>query len=218
MIVHVTGKNMDLGDALRGRIQAEMEAGVEKYFDRSGQAQVFVSPDGSGYRVDCNVNLASGRTIISHGHGGDAHAAFDDALTKIEKRVRRYKRKLRNHKVPGGKASNPGPEETVPLVVLAAPTDDHDEADDDLARPEDFEGIIDSEPQPVVIAESQTAMPTMTVAMAVLELDMRGYPVVLFRNAGSGAASLVYRRPDGNVGWVDLDRAQGTRKGDAQAA
>ncbi len=211
MNVQVTGKQMNLGEALRTRIADEMEAGVAKYFDRGGDANVFVMPDGSGYRVDCTVNLASGRTVISHGHGGDAHAAFDDALTKIEKRVRRYKRKLRNHHVPGGKASNPGPEETTPLIVLAAPT----EADEDEADASDFEGLVDSEPQPMIIAETLAALPTLTVAGAVLELDMRGYPVVMFRNAAHGGIAVVYRRPDGNIGWIDPER---TRNGESRAA
>jgi ribosomal subunit interface protein len=215
MNVQVTGKNMNLGEALRSRIVSELESGIDKYFERGAQdANVFVTPDGSGYRVDCTVNLASGRTVISHGHGGDAHAAFDDALTKIEKRVRRYKRKLRNHHVPGGKASNPGPDETAPLIVLQTPSYEDDDGDD-LATREDFEGIVDSEPQPMIIAETVTSLPTLTVSMAVLELDLRGYPVLMFRNAGHGGISLVYRRPDGNIGWIDPER---TRNGESRAA
>ena len=215
MNVQVTGKNMNLGDALRSRIVSELESGIDKYFERGAQdANVFVTPDGSGYRVDCTVNLASGRTVISHGHGGDAHAAFDDALTKIEKRVRRYKRKLRNHHVPGGKAANPGPDETAPMIVLQAPRDD-EEDDDDLATREDFAGIVDGEPQPMIIAETVTSLPTLTVSMAVLELDLRGYPVLMFRHAGHGGISLVYRRPDGNIGWIDPER---TRNGESRAA
>ncbi len=215
MNVQVTGKNMNLGDALRSRIVSELESGIDKYFERGAQdANVFVTPDGSGYRVDCTVNLASGRTVISHGHGGDAHAAFDDALTKIEKRVRRYKRKLRNHHVPGGKAANPGPDETAPMIVLQAPRDD-EEDDDDLATREDFAGIVDGEPQPMIIAETVTSLPTLTVSMAVLELDLRGYPVLMFRHAGHGGISLVYRRPDGNIGWIDPER---TRNGARRAA
>ena len=213
MDVQVTGKHMDLGDALRGRIATELEAGVEKYFDRGGSANVTVMSEGAGYRVDTTVNLASGQQLVGHGQGGDAHAAFSDALTKIEKRVRRYKRRLRNHKVPGGKASNPGPEETVPLVVLAATEDEGDEDNFDASE---FDGVVSHDPQPVIVAESEAPLPTLTVAMAVLELDLRGYPVVPFRNASSGAASVVYRRPDGNVGWIDLDAR--TRKGDARAA
>ena len=215
MNVQVTGKNMNLGDALRSRIVSELESGIDKYFERGAQdANVFVTPDGSGYRVDCTVNLASGRTVISHGHGGDAHAAFDDALTKIEKRVRRYKRKLRNHHGPGGKAANPGPDETAPMIVLQAPRDD-EEDDDDLATREDFAGIVDGEPQPMIIAETVTSLPTLTVSMAVLELDLRGYPVLMFRHAGHGGISLVYRRPDGNIGWIDPER---TRNGESRAA
>lgn len=211
MNVQVTGKQMNLGEALRTRIAEEMETGVAKYFERGGDANVSVMADGAGYRVDCTVNLASGRTVISHGSGGDAHAAFSDALTKIEKRVRRYKRRLRNHHVPGGKASNPGPEETTPLIVLAAPS----EADEDAADASDFEGLVDGEPQPMIIAETLAALPTLTVAGAVMELDMRGYPVVMFRSAAHGGIGVVYRRPDGNIGWIDPER---TRNGESRAA
>ncbi len=204
MNVSVSGKNMNVGEALRSRIEAELSDGISKYFERGGDAAVSVSPDGHGYRVDCTVNLASGRTIIGHGHGGDAHAAFDDVLGKIQTRVRRYKRKLKNHHIPGGKGANPDAEETLPLIVLQAPGDD-DADDDDQAAGQDGNGADD---QPLVIAETETPIRSMTVSMAVLELDLRGYPVLLFRNVAHGGLSLVYRRPDGNIGWIDPQRMQ----------
>ncbi|MDP8916331.1 MAG: HPF/RaiA family ribosome-associated protein, partial [Pseudomonadota bacterium] len=165
---------------------------VSKYFERGGSAEVRVNPEGHGFRVDCQVNLASGQLLVSHGMGGDAHAAFDDALTKIEKRVRRYKRKLKNHHQTAGKAANGGAEETIPYIVLQAPGDDDDSGD--------------GADEPLVVAESDAPLRSMTVAMAVLELDLSGRPVLLFRNVAHGGLAVVYKRGDGNIGWIDPQR------------
>jgi ribosomal subunit interface protein len=197
MEVTVSGHQMDVGDALRSRIVNELSTNVEKYFDRSGAAEVRINPEGHGYRVDVQVNLASGQLLVSHGAGGDAHAAFDDALTKIEKRVRRYKRRLKNHHVPGGKASNPGAEESIPYIVLQGAQGEGEEPDDDGAE---------GGSEPLVVAETEAPLRTMTVAMAVLELDLSGRPVLLFRNAAHGGLAVVYQRPDGNIGWIDPQR------------
>ena len=191
MDVQVSGHQMDVGDALRSRIVDELSTNVEKYFERSGSAEVRINPEGHGYRVDVSVNLASGQLLVSHGAGGDAHTAFDDALTKIEKRVRRYKRRLKNHKIPGGKASTPeaAEVESSRYIVLDGGGDDAEE--EDVAS------------EPMVVAETEVPLRTLTVAMAALELDLSGRPVLLFRNAAHGGLSVVYQRPDGNIGWID---------------
>jgi ribosomal subunit interface protein len=188
---------MDVGDALRSRIVNELSTNVEKYFERSGSAEVRINPEGHGYRVDVSLNLASGQFLVSHGMAGDAHTAFDDALAKIEKRVRRYKRRLKNHKIPGGKTSNPEAEveESSRYIVLQGAAE---EADEELG-------------EPLVVAETETPLRTLTVAMAVLELDLSGRPVLLFRNAAHGGLSVVYQRPDGNVGWIDPQQINGQR-------
>jgi ribosomal subunit interface protein len=196
MDVIVSGHQMNVGDALSTRIAEELSDRIEKYFERGGTAEVRVNPEGHGYRVDVSVDLASGQHLDSHGVGGDAHGAFDDALDKIEKRVRRYKRKLRNHHKPAGKAINGGGVETTPYIVLQAP-DDGDEADDGGAEGGD---------EPLVIAETEAPLRAMTVAMAVLELDLSGRPVLLFRNAAHGGLAVIYRRSDGNIGWIDPQR------------
>ena len=199
MDVTVSGHQMNVGDALSTRIADELSAHIEKYFERGGSADVRVNPDGHGFRVDVSLNLASGQHLDSHGGGGDAHAAFDDALIKIEKRVRRYKRKLRNHHQTAGKAINGdgGNTETTPYIVLQGRSDDEDDLDDGGAEGSD---------EPLVIAETEAPLRSMTVAMAVLELDLSGRPVLLFRNAGHGGLAVVYRRGDGNIGWIDPQR------------
>ena len=204
MEIQVSGHQMDVGDALRSRIVNELSEGVAKYFDRGGSAEVRINPDGHGFRVDVSLHLASGQFLVSHGVGGDAHTAFDDALTKIEKRVRRYKRKLKNHHVPGGKASNPGPDETIPYVVLQGLAEEQEE--DDGAQ---------GGGEPLVVAETEAPLRSMTVAMAVLELDLSGRPVLLFRNVAHGGLAVVYQRPDGNIGWIDPQRLKAAGAGAA---
>ena len=207
MEVTVSGHQMNVGDALSTRIADELSTNIEKYFDRGGTADVRVNPEGHGYRVDVSVNLASGQHLDSHGMGGDAHGAFDDALAKIEKRVRRYKRKLRNHHRPAGKAVNGdgGAAETTPYIVLQGVTDD-DEAETD-------DGGAEGGNEPLVIAETEAPIRALTVAMAVLELDLSGRPVLLFRNAAHNGLSVIYRRSDGNIGWIDPQRMSSANGG-----
>jgi len=206
MQVQVSGKHVDVGEALGSRISQELEDGVGKYFERGGQdAEVVVSKDGHGFKVDCWVRLASGQSLVTTGLGGDAHAAFTDSLEKLEKRVRRYKRRLKDHHI-GPKGLSPEKTEMAAAsvarsIVLRNPDDDVEDSLFDTA------GEADG-PPPVgmVIAESVSEIRTITVGRAVLELDMTGYPVVLFKNAAHGGLSVVYRRPDGNVGWIDPER------------
>jgi len=204
MQVQVSGKHVDVGEALGSRISQELEEGVGKYFERGGEnAEVVVSKDGFGFKVDCWVRLASGQTLVTTGTGGDAHSAFTESLDKLEKRVRRYKRRLKDHHS-GPKGLSPektenAAREVAHSIVLRDP----DSVEDDTFGDTDVDG-----PPPVgmVIAETQSEIRTITVGRAVLELDMTGYPVVLFRNAAHGGLSVVYRRPDGNVGWIDPER------------
>ena len=205
MRIQVAGRHMDVGEALRTRIESELASGVGKYFNRATDAVVTVGKNGSAkngdaIEVDCTVHLSSGISLQAEGHGGDAHSAFDDALSKLEKRVRRYKRRLRNHHADN---KSPLPAEDAAAYVLA-PTEAENEADAGASA--------DAEPAPLVIAETKVTVRTMTVSTAVTQLDLSESPVLLFRNAGNGGLNLVYRRSDGNVGWIDPERA-GARPG-----
>ncbi|KQW86768.1 ribosome hibernation-promoting factor, HPF/YfiA family [Brevundimonas sp. Root1279] len=205
MQIQVSGKHVDVGEALGSRISQELQDGIGKYFERGAQdAEVVVSKDGYGFKVDCWVRLASGQSLVTTGHGGDAHAAFTDSLDKIEKRVRRYKRRLKDHHI-GPKGLSPektedAAREVARSLVLRSPDEVEDTDFGEAGKPD--------EPPPtgMVIAETEHEIRTLTVGRAVMELDMTGYPVVLFRNAGHGGLSVVYRRPDGNVGWIDPER------------
>lgn len=197
MQVQVSGKHVDVGEALRTRVSDEVTSTIGKYFDRGGTADVVVAKDGFNFKVDCTIRLDSGQMLQSHGEGGDAHAAFSTALGKIETRVRRYKRRLKSHSV----QANARRDETAALYVLRSP-DDEDEVED--WGESDGHGA----PSGMIIAESEETLKTMTVSMAVMELDLTESRTIVFRNAAHGGLSVVYRRPDGNIGWIDPERTQ----------
>ncbi|WP_420393622.1 ribosome hibernation-promoting factor, HPF/YfiA family [Acuticoccus sp.] len=202
MPVTIAGKNMDVGAALRQRVEERIEGAVEKYFDGNSSGQVAITKTGAGFEADCTVHLDTGVVLKTSASAGDATAAFEQAADRIEKRLRRYKRRLKAH--------NHGPtsaevEAAANYTVLAAP-----EEDEELA--ENY--------APLVVAETPTRIRTMTVSMAVLELDLIDAPALMFANAANGALNVVYRRADGNVGWIDPSLAEGgapTPKGAASA-
>lgn len=196
MRIQVAGRQMDVGEALRTRIEGELASGVGKYFDRATDAVVTVAKNGGGsqFEGDCLVHLPSGISLQSQGHGGDAHSAFGEAMEKLEKRVRRYKRRLRNHHADN---KSPLPAEEAPAYVLAPLQEDTDAGEDAPA----------ADSAPLVIAENTVSVRTMTVSTAVLQLDLTDQPALLFRNAAHGGFNVVYRRPDGNIGWIDPERA-----------
>jgi ribosomal subunit interface protein len=197
MQVQVSGKHVDVGDALRTRISEELFTSIGKYFGRGGDAEVVLSRDGHGFRIDCEVTLASGQQLQSHGLGGDAHDAFGQALAKIETRIRRYKRRLKSH----ASAAEAKAAEVAASYVLRAPTDESDL--------EEWDESADAKPPAaMVVAESQSELRSMTVAMAVMQLDLTEEPAIVFRNAAHGGLSVVYRRGDGNIGWIDPERTK----------
>ena len=208
MQVQVSGKHVAVGDALTSRITDDVSACIGRYFERGGlDADIVVSRDGHAFRVDCIVRLASGQQLDSHGGGLDAYAAFDVALGKIERRIKRYKRRLKNHHRPGLKETS----ETAAHFILLAPESEDDQGGwDDQAEASDHRP-----PSSVVIAETLAAIKTLTVSMAVLELDLTESQTIVFRNAAHGGLSVVYRRPDGNIGWIDPERTKPMAGADA---
>ena len=203
MDVNVSGKHMDVGDALRTRIAEELTERVGRYFERGGEADVFVGKEGHSVCVDVVVRLANGQRLVAKGMGGDAHSAFDAALTKIETRIRRYKRRLVAHKPHNGGGSTTRSE--VAAYTVLRPGDE----EDDLVGDGDYgqDGSAgNGAPGSAIIAESQAEVKSLTVGGAVMELELTEANAVMFRNLAHGGLSVVYRRPDGNIGWIDPAR------------
>lgn len=189
MQIQITGKHMDLGEALRGRIETGLEAAVSKYFNRTGDARVFVSQQGPFVEVDCNVHLPSGIILQSTGKAGDPYAALEDSLDKMEKRVRRYKRRLKDHHA--GNTTFP----SEPAAESVIQVNGYDtEAEEELPEASDA---------PLTVAETAVHIRTMSVSEAVMQLELQEVPALMFRNAGHGRLNMVYRRPDGHISWVD---------------
>jgi ribosomal subunit interface protein len=189
MQIQITGKHMELGTAMRGRIEAGLEATVAKYFNRTGEASVFVSQHGPFVEVDCNVHLPSGIVLQSTGRADDPYAALEVSLDKMEKRVRRYKRRLKDHHAA---APQPLPAQAASEILLQA--QDTEESEDTG---------IEAGDAPLTVAETSVSIRTMSVSEAVMQLELQDVPALMFRNAGHDGLNMVYRRPDGHIGWVD---------------
>ena len=191
MPFRVSGKNLDIGEALRERVSARIVEALSKYFDGGYYGHVTVEKEGFGFRTECAVHLDSGITLHTEANAADAYASADQAALRIEKRLRRYKRRLKDRHAArhNGAAVTDLAGIDAPSYVIEAP-----------AHESDDEG---AEFNPVIIAESTTILKQLSVSEAVMDLDMTGAPVLVFRHASNGRVNLVYRRPDGNVGWVD---------------
>lgn len=190
--LRVTGHGLDLGEALRGRVEDRMAATLSKYLDDhmndSCTGHVTLRRDGTSYRTDCVVHLVSGLTLEASGNAHDPHASFEQTADRLEKRLRRYKHRLKDH----GAASHNGAAIEAAYAVFAAP----DEGEGD--EPDNEEGE-----HPPVVAESTKTLRRQSVSEAVTALDLTGAPVVVFVHAGTGRVNVVYRRSDGAIGWVD---------------
>jgi len=183
MTLRVSGKNLDIGEALRQHVLGKVEATVARYFGGSVGGHVVMTREGSGYRSECTLRLSSGMSLHAEGRAREPYLCFDQAADKIEKRLRRYKMRLKDH---GGVAG--AGRGKVANYVVEAPQDEEEPAG----------GF-----NPVVVAEGTDELKSLSVASAVAELDLTGAPVVVFQHAGSGRVNVVYRRPDGAIGWLD---------------
>ena len=188
MPFRVSGKNIDVGDALRQRINERIAQAMSKYFDGGYSGHVTVTRDGFGFRTECAIHLDSKITLHAEGTAADAYASADQAALRVEKRLRRYHRRLKDHRP--DHADNRAAIDATSYIIAAPELEQEAEAELD-----DF--------TPVIIAESATWLRQLSVSEAVMELDMTGAPVVVFRHAASGGINVVYRRSDGHFGWID---------------
>ncbi len=181
MPLKVSGKNLDIGEALRTHVETAVAEVAARYFNGGYSGHVVLEPEGSGYRCEAALHVDSGAVLHTSGAAHEPRLAVEKALDRLEKRLRRHKSRLKSH-------DSRGDAMDATSYVLAA-TGDEDEL------PVDY--------SPAIIAEEPTALQTLTVGGAVLAMDFAGTEVLAFRNAGHGGLNVVYRRPDGNIGWID---------------
>lgn len=188
MQLSVNGKQIDIGDSLRQHIDQSLSTIFSKYFGDAIEASVTLSREGHMYRAQLFAHVGRGIEVTARGEADRPYAAFDGAADRLSKRLRRYKRRLRDHHKENGGALEAT---AARQYVLAA------EDTGDSEAPERADG------EPAVIAEMQAEIPTLTVSEAVMRLDLAELTAMLFRNRAHGGLNMIYRRPDGNVGWVD---------------
>ena len=186
MDISIIGKNMDVGDALRTHASDNLLDIVEKYFTHAIDATVVFARDGGALKAVISVHPGPrGLVVQSSAAGADAYGAFDGALERVSKQLRRYKRRLTNHHQKARAAEDMLPAQQ--YVIQPETSDDE--------PPEDA--------PPVIIAEMETEIASLSVSEAVMRLDLADAPLVMFRNSAHGGLNVVYRRVDGNIGWID---------------
>lgn len=185
MVLRISGRNVDIGQALRTRIDETVTAAIRKYFNGGFSGQVTVARSGRGFETECAIHLDTGIVFEAQGADADANRSFDQAGDRLEKRLRRYKRRLKDYKAGRHEMSRDAAGGAA--YILAAPSDE--EIDEDYA--------------PAIIAETRLDVPTLSVSAAVEQLDRTDSPVVIFRNTTHGRVNVVFRRKDGNFGWLD---------------
>ncbi len=186
MRYQISGKQIDIGEALQTHVKAEMGEVIEKYAQRPTECIVVFSRVAHEFVCESVIHLSTGLTAQAKGHAGEIYAAFESCREKMDKQLRRYKRRLRSHHR----------DRTAPVefdggssYILASSEEPEDTEPDTL--------------QPVVIAEMETKIPSITVGEAVMQLELAGHRMLVFRNEGHGGVNVVYRRDDGNIGWID---------------
>jgi ribosomal subunit interface protein len=186
MRYQISGKQIDVGEALQTHVKAELGEVIEKYAQRPTECVVVFSRSAHEYVCEAVVHLSTGLTAQAKGHATEIYAAFESSREKMDKQLRRYKRRIRNHH---NNRSTPVEFGEASSYILAASEEIEDVEPDTL--------------QPVVIAEMETKVPSITVGEAVMQLELAGQRMLVFRNEGHGGVNVVYRRDDGNIGWID---------------
>jgi ribosomal subunit interface protein len=192
MQITVSGKQVDLSDALQTRVSKQMDTIAGKYFDHALEAHVTFSRARSFFTCDINVHAGRGLQLRGEGEAADANTAFDDAAEHIAKRLRRYRRRVNDHHRDMAHRQRP---EAARQYILREETNDAE------ATPTD--GRTVDEAYATVVAETQTEIAVLSVGEAVMRMDLADQSVMMFRNSASGVLNVVYRRGDGHIGWID---------------
>ncbi|WP_300032896.1 ribosome-associated translation inhibitor RaiA [uncultured Roseobacter sp.] len=186
MRYQISGKQIDIGEALQTHVKEELGVSVKKYAERPTEAVVVFSRSAHEYVCEATVHLSTGLTAQAKAHQTEIYAAFDACCEKMEKQLRRYKRRLKDHhkdrsepvEIYGGSS-----------YILASETDSEENEPETL--------------QPMIVAEMETKIPSLSVGEAVMQMEIAGAPVLVFRNESKKGLNVVYRREDGNIGWID---------------
>ena len=186
MRYQISGKQIDIGEALQTHVKSELGEVVEKYAQRPTEAVIVFSKSAHEFVCESVIHLSTGLNAQAKGHATEIYAAFESCREKMDKQLRRYKRRIRNHH-----HNRPAPVEFGGgASYILAPTEE----------PEDDDNGV---PQPIIIAEMETKIPSITVGEAVMQLELTSQKFLVFRNEGHAGVNVVYRRDDGNIGWID---------------
>lgn len=186
MRYQISGKQIDIGESLTEHVKSEVEHISEKYAERPTEAYVTFSKDAYEFRCESTIHLSTGLTVAAEGRNTDIYEAFENCRGKIEKQLRRYKRRLKDHHK----------QRTTPVEVISASS--YILAVEDSDAEEEPETL-----QPMIIAEMETKIQSLSVGEAVMQMELADEPVLVFRNEGHKRLSVVYKRKDGNIGWID---------------
>src|ERR1700709_971172 len=201
MTLRISGKSISVGDALRGRVSGRAEEVRRNYFDGNYSGHITLSKDGFGFRADCALHLDSGITLEADSNATDAYSSADQALLMMEKRLRRYKSRLKDRSARKAYAASAAlaeigaPTLDAPSYVIEAPAHDGEDDGDSYNA--------------VIIAEATNVVKRFSVSEAVMELDLTGAACMVFQHGSSGRVNIIYRRADGNVGWIDPPAVNG---------
>ena len=185
MNFQISGRQIDVGEALQSHVREQLASVMGKYAGRPTDAQVVFSKNAHEFACEATVHLSTGLTAQAKAHATEIYLAFDQCAEKLEKQLRRYKRRLKDHH-----RSRPVESFGGSAYILASGNDTEESESDTL--------------QPIIIAEMETSIPSLSVGEAVMQMELQGAPVLVFRNERQNAGvNIVYRRDDGNIGWID---------------
>jgi len=190
MRYQITGKQIDIGEALQVHVKTELGEVIDKYAERPTDANVIFSKSGHEYVCESVVHLSTGLTAQAKAHETEIYAAFDSCCEKMEKQLRRYKRRLKDHH---RERAQPIEQMGASSYILQSSESENE------AEPETL--------QPMIIAEMETKIPSLSVGEAVMQMEISGSPLLVFQNETKSGVNVVYRRDDGNIGWIDPQNA-----------
>ena len=186
MRYQISGKQIDIGEALQNHVKSELNEVLQKYSQRPTDANIVFSRSAHEYVCETTIHLSSGLNAAAKAHATEIYAAFEACAEKMDKQLRRYKRRLKDHHR----------ERSEPVELFGA-------SSYILASQEQTDETEPYSLQPIIVAETEMHIPALSVGEAVMQMELAGAPVLVFRNEGKKELNVVYRRDDGNIGWID---------------